>query len=248
MSELKIEPERGVADTIAMTEATATVKTPCPRCRELIFSGATICINCKSDLTWRRHLSVSSATLASITALIAVAATLGPQIKSLFAPQDSAITAVMVGQAPLRGAVSMLISNNGTRSGAVSTAVVSVPYYGDKGVEEMEPFRLIVKGDEMEFLQPNTTRQVAFQWIERDRPGGQPEHARFARQIKNDSEKELEFMRALFRSEKARCKLSVLVANASGSTVIHDSMFACSKVATHVQGSINDERVWSSAR
>ena len=58
-------------------------RTACPVCKESIVKGAKICINCKSDLSWKRYLAVSNTTLALLTALLAVAGTLGAQIKQV---------------------------------------------------------------------------------------------------------------------------------------------------------------------
>jgi hypothetical protein len=53
---------------------------PCPVCKEPIIGGAKICINCKSDLSWKRYLPIGASTLAMLTALILAMVADGPRV------------------------------------------------------------------------------------------------------------------------------------------------------------------------
>jgi|SRR5579871_4990461 len=75
----------------------------CPICLSPVPVGARICLACKSDLSWRRYLSISNTSLALLTALISVLAASAPVIKSLLTPTEAVIHLSLV-QAPLPNA------------------------------------------------------------------------------------------------------------------------------------------------
>lgn len=58
----------------------------CPMCRARIAKGSRICINCKSDLTWRQHIGVSNTTLALLTALVTVLVTGADKVQGWLHP------------------------------------------------------------------------------------------------------------------------------------------------------------------
>jgi hypothetical protein len=92
---------------------------PCPICVEPIPLKAKLCKHCKSDLSWRRHISISNTTLALLTALIAVLGALGPTVKRLWLKDDSEISAVYVGRS--NDQVAFLLSNSGSKAGSVKS-------------------------------------------------------------------------------------------------------------------------------
>jgi predicted nucleic acid-binding Zn ribbon protein len=98
-------------------------KVPCPVCRAPINEGAKICSTCKSDLSWKRHLSFSNTTLALLTALLAVAGTVGAQIKHFIWPPNSDVSAVWVNstfQIPRQ--IELTVMNTGELAGTVVKA------------------------------------------------------------------------------------------------------------------------------
>lgn len=124
MPESKTE-EQQAPNAIRAPEPVVASTVPCPMCREPVDPKARLCRHCKSDLTWRRHISISSTTIAMITALIAVLGTVGPAAKRMFMPSDASISATLVGSD--RNGVTMLLQNAGGKAGTVSRAHVRLP-------------------------------------------------------------------------------------------------------------------------
>ena len=198
-------------------------KGPCPMCRARIENGSKICINCKSDLTWKRFLPVGSTTLAMLTALVAVTATVAPQVKKMFEAQDSKLSAVMMGEGASDGTVSLLVSNDGNRIGALDLAFVAVPYPG-KARNATAGFSLKVAKEGMLFIKPNTSQQVKFVWVSGAEVADKEEMRRVAQ--RNVVEFEL-----YLRSNEHPCSLSVIATNSHGErSPVPETKFSCHKI------------------
>lgn len=163
-------PQPSQAEIVVPPMGDLDEKIPCPICRELIFRGAKLCIHCKSDLTWKRYLSISNTTLALLTALIAVVGTVGPQLQRMYFGENSRLTAAVLGEAPESGLISVLVTNEGTRPGYVgkSSLILPIIFYDDEaaksGVDVQSEMYLsldLVDGNKSP-VESKTSREVLF--------------------------------------------------------------------------------------
>ena len=203
----------------------------CPMCRAKIARGSKICINCKSDLTWKRFLPVGSTTLAMFTALVAVVATVAPQMKKVFEVPDSKLTAVMMGEGASDGTVSLLVSNDGNRVGAIDLAYVSVPYEA-KTSTATASFSLRVAKEGMLFIKPNTSQQVKFIWVSGSETADKEEMRKVAK--RNIVEFNL-----YLRSKEHPCTLSVIATNSHGDrSPMPETKFSCGRIDRRITDAI----------
>lgn len=109
----------------------------CPVCGEEIAATARKCVHCGSELNWRRHMSLSTTTLALLTAFIAVVGAVGPSIKSLFDYRDAFLNFAFVGAGSLRtvqdgritsASVILLGSNEGHAAGGLVAARLQISW------------------------------------------------------------------------------------------------------------------------
>lgn len=225
-AEAASEPQLGIPSVDELDK-----KMQCPMCRAKIESGSKICINCKSDLTWKRFLPVGSTTLAMFTALVAVTATVAPQMKKMFDAQDSKLTAVMMGEGASDGTISLLVSNDGNRIGAVDLAYVSVPYAG-KAKNTTAGFSLKVAKEGMLFIKPNTSQQVKFTWVSGSEVADKEEMRRVA--LRNIVE-----FNIYLRSREHLCTLSVIATNSHGDrSPVPETKFSCGKIDKRITDEI----------
>ena len=112
---------------------------PCPLCREPIRIGARKCVQCKSDLGWRRFFTVSTPTLAILTALVSVLGSTVPVIKTALEPNNSDLHASYIGpvNAMASNKITLLVNNDGRKTGAVTQATLTIqlppdPKLGDR--------------------------------------------------------------------------------------------------------------------
>lgn len=143
--------------------------TRCPICGENIAATARKCIHCASELSWRRYMSLSSNTLALLTALIAVLGAVGPSIKSLFEHQDAFIDASFVGANAQRrvrsdgreatGVALLLASNEGHRSGALVGAELRIVWKVN-GRQRTASTSLWMPNDEPVIIRPQSGTEV----------------------------------------------------------------------------------------
>ena len=110
---------------------------PCPYCREPVNSLARKCIKCGSDIKgWRSYVSVGTSTLALMTALIAVIGAFTPVILRVFGPHDAVIHTTYVSTVHADNgdnnngfdSVELLVSNDGTKSGAVMDGQIHIAW------------------------------------------------------------------------------------------------------------------------
>ena len=118
--------ERSARDRSPGAEPDPLEKVLCPMCRLPVQQGAKICINCKSDLTWRRYLQVSQTTLALLTALIAVVAAVGPELKDLFASAEPRLSVILLDATASE--LSLLVANSGLPPGVLASATVWIEW------------------------------------------------------------------------------------------------------------------------
>ena len=106
----------------------------CPFCREPVSSQARKCIKCGSDIKgWRRYISVGTPTLALLTSLVAVSGAFTPVFVKLFGPHDAVMHVTYISIVHDEGnsgdgfdSVELLVSNDGTKSGAVLDGQVHI--------------------------------------------------------------------------------------------------------------------------
>jgi hypothetical protein len=130
----------------------------CPVCGELIASRAQKCVHCCSELTWRKYLTFSNTSLALVTALIAVVGATAPAIHTLLTPKNSAMRANFSGADPDGKTISVLVSNDGRRTGAVNRLALTVDFGDHRGMN-IEPR---TKDDTAIFVDPEKTIGVTF--------------------------------------------------------------------------------------
>lgn len=128
----------GMSETTEATNPTAgdlDSKVPCRYCKEPIARGARLCVHCKSGQTrWGRVLTVSTPTLALLTAIIAIVGGLAPEFKKTFIdPRDAQLNATILDEDRNEQTVSLLIDNDGPKIGALVNAYVVVPFTRSSG-------------------------------------------------------------------------------------------------------------------
>jgi hypothetical protein len=94
----------------------------CKICKEPINSEARKCIHCQSDQGWRSRLSVSTAMMSLLVALVSVLTVAIPVIKTLVTPENSEL--VFAPQGATAETISVLVSNKGIRAGSVRSGAV----------------------------------------------------------------------------------------------------------------------------
>jgi hypothetical protein len=94
-------------------------------CREPIDPLAKLCKTCKSDITWRRHLSVGNTTLALLVALFSVLGTVAPALKSLFAPRPK-IQVALIRPGGDGKEVAVFVNNSTARAFAITDVTAHV--------------------------------------------------------------------------------------------------------------------------
>lgn len=123
MADSPADPSRVDTDAAPLNQPTLS-RVQCRFCREEIDPAASLCRYCRSDLTWRRHLPLGQTGMAILTALIAVSAAVGPQIRRLLRPDDSAIQVRVISSD--QTTLTLLASNGGSQIGALTGAYIDV--------------------------------------------------------------------------------------------------------------------------
>jgi hypothetical protein len=147
------DPEEGLEAELSATEEKPADTMQCPVCRETIKAGARKCVECNSDLDWKRYFTLSNTTLALLTALVSVIATSYPAIKRLMTPEKSVISVHVVGNNADDTTMSLLVSNAGRQTGSLNTIVLA--YSGKEGLVWKLPLQL--RGDGVLFVEPLKT-------------------------------------------------------------------------------------------
>jgi hypothetical protein len=96
---------------------------PCPICCGLIPAGARLCVLCKSDLTWRRHLTIGNSSLALVTALVAVVGSTAQNLVRLIEPEDKLAIDVL---SSTSDDLSLRVANQGERSIVLTRLAVRI--------------------------------------------------------------------------------------------------------------------------
>lgn len=114
----------------------------CPECCETIKMGAKRCKHCQAQLTWLRHISLSSTTLALLVALISVMTTFTNKIYDIFKKPNSEVS--LSAASVQSNMIATNITNIGDRPGWLSeasvTIVVDLENYGITELEiELQP-------------------------------------------------------------------------------------------------------------
>lgn len=111
-----------------MNQPSASAQPPqkaCRVCGEAIQVSARKCIHCTSYQDVRRYFGFSSTILSLLVALFAVIGQAAPAIKSIFHKPEADIT-YAVQDASFRR-LTILVVNDGDRSGAVSSGLLKTP-------------------------------------------------------------------------------------------------------------------------
>lgn len=163
------ETNQAPAAPVEETEPPIATKKDCPVCGESVSIAARKCIHCQSDLNWKRYLSLSTNTLAMLTAFIAVLGAVGPSIKSMFEYRDAFLTFTFVGGGSLRtaqpdgrvtnGTVVLLGTNEGRSGGGLVAARINV-FWETNGKRHWASSTLRTPGDEPIILGPGAAASI----------------------------------------------------------------------------------------
>jgi hypothetical protein len=193
----------------------------CPVCGETIWVHALKCTRCSSDLTWRRYLTFSNTTLALITALISVIAASAPALRLLVTLDNSVLSAVFAGISTSGETVSMLFSNRGRRTGAISRVWISVVY---REQNEIRLFSIYphTKDDGAIYVEPGKTLGAEF-FFSNSQVHWRPKNA-----AAEDLQK---LVSGFFILRDAECTISAAGINADGSPFDTKLKFDCTNQA-----------------
>ena len=115
------------------TNSTVLSVSVCKVCREDIKPGALICNHCKSYQDWRSNLNISSTILTLLVALVSVSGVLVAVLKDALTPKDSSLVVSYQGSNAV--VLNLLVSNAGTRPGAIQGAALIIPGHDAIGLE-----------------------------------------------------------------------------------------------------------------
>lgn len=186
----------------------------CTVCGEDIKVNARKCIKCGCWLTTRRFLDFSSTSLALLTALVSVIGTTAPTIFGLLQIRDSRIEAVYIAQGlgQADAGVTLLISNEGTRMGAVRSASIQLVGSGIKSTDHPGTWRkmtmlirLNTKDGQPFFIGPHETKPLP---LVMEMDTAKTQIIRYSPPLDKDS---------ISSQEKSGCPVQINVVNASGS-------------------------------
>jgi len=106
-------------------EAPKPAKKECRVCAELIEGRALKCIHCDSYQDWRRHLGFGTTVLSLLIALVAVATPLIGAIEKFFHVSRAELRFSV--QSAQAGVLTVLVTNDGERPGAIAQGTLSFP-------------------------------------------------------------------------------------------------------------------------
>jgi hypothetical protein len=139
----------------------------CAACKSPMPLGAYICLNCKTDFSWRRYFTIGDSTLALLTALIAVIGATMPPIIRTIAPPDNFKTKIVSAK---EDDFVLWISNEGDAPLVVSRATLTLS--GPGFVLRYFFFSPDPPGDEPVVIPAKESRNVNFSVL---RGGRRPE-------------------------------------------------------------------------
>ncbi|VTU25005.1 hypothetical protein SRS16CHR_03572 [Variovorax sp. SRS16] len=102
----------------------------CPNCREPVDPRAKICKTCRSDLSWKRHLTISHTTLALLIALISVLGSLVPVIGDAMKPANSRFEITVVAAEQTPATLTLFVKNTGKKDGVIDGALLEISNVG----------------------------------------------------------------------------------------------------------------------
>jgi hypothetical protein len=136
-----------------------TPKKNCDVCSAWMPKSAIKCTKCDSFQGWRRSASLSSTTLALLTALVSVLATTYPLFRSAVEENKSDIV-VDYGGDDDQGGVFLLVANSGARPGQIAKVTLAVTKSGTQKnyVAQLAP-------DNLPTVLPNASGRIRY-WID----------------------------------------------------------------------------------
>lgn len=241
MTNVRVQPDKPAASPAAEDLPRDT----CPFCRAQIAKGSKICINCKSDLSWKRYLTVSNAMLVLFAAVLGVGGTIALQLDKLLTPDDSAISATLIGENPSERLISVLVTNDGPRKGSILDAALELPFITDLKTEHVEfvsiPIKLV---NGVVNVPERSSQQVNFKFdpLNPDKPPGVVLNRGFAREgsLKNLGKDSLLDLPNYSQVGTAtvmmtpECRMRLSIVSAKGEESDLTSRFECSRVAQAV--------------
>lgn len=196
---------------------------PCPVCGEQIATRAKKCVHCGSELNWRRHISLSSTSLALITALVAVLGAVGPSIKSLFEYRDAFLNFTFIGAGSVRtvqqdgrptsSSVIILGSNEGHAAGGLVAARLQIAWMTG-GKHHLAATMLRTTADEPVVIAPGAALSIRLLFDPSIDPVGSTSTADVAALIVPTSASNIETLPLW----KADCSIGLTIADASTDT------------------------------
>ncbi|MDM0110230.1 hypothetical protein QTH97_35435 [Variovorax sp. J22R24] len=159
-----------------------------------------------------------------MTALIAVAAALGPQLKAMFASPSSRISAVMIGTAA-NDRVLMLVSNEGGRQGVILGGALSIPIAHFEGTSNAEGALTVRSEDGALFIAPHSTSKLTLDWKETRYLLPSMALVRVPRQL------EINALGRMAQVGVEVCRVELDIVNADGAASKIENSFPCQKIA-----------------
>lgn len=140
-------------------EFPAGEKKVCKTCGALMPSQAVKCTACDTIYGWRGYISVSTTTLALITALISVSATGIAPLMDALKTHDSKLTVSLQGD-DNNGALLLLAINVGDRPGGVANVDLSIPFKDEKPNQPRRIYSGYIDDKSPSFVNPGNGVQV----------------------------------------------------------------------------------------
>ena len=150
------DPEEGLEAELSATEEKPADTMQCPVCRETIKAGARKCVECNSDLDWKRYFTLSNTTLALLTALVSVVGSSYPGIKKMMTPEVSSISVHLAGLNYEDTRLSLLATNLGSQTGVIDNLALTFQLPNDITVN----VQLRIPGDGIIFVPGQKTIPV----------------------------------------------------------------------------------------
>lgn len=206
-------------------------KVGCPECGEPIQKSAKICPHCKSDLSWKRHVTRTNAVLAAVVALAAGGLALWPQVEKF---SETGINAALIGEDLDKRTIKVLVATPGAKSGSLRSALVVMPFTSDgKGLR----FVTMYYPPEPVLLVPGARQQVDLNWR---KLGTHIQGTNVESRSPTTADKVL--LRSLLKDwKKADCEFGTDVVTETGSEPIPQHAFRCSKVSGILELALDQE-------
>jgi RNA polymerase subunit RPABC4/transcription elongation factor Spt4 len=144
---------------MSITEFPDGNKKVCKTCGALMPSEALKCTKCDTIYGWRGYLSVSTTTLALITALISVSATAITPLLNALKSHDSKLTISLQGD-DNNHALLLLAINSGDRPGGIGTVDIYIPFKNEKPNQPKPIYSGYIDDKSPSFVNPGYGVQV----------------------------------------------------------------------------------------